>query len=45
MKNQHLLVEDNVESVKRRLETTLRNIKFQTNQFNGARIILQYYIH
>lgn len=32
MKNQHLLVEDNVESVKRRLETTLGNIKFQKGQ-------------
>ena len=32
MKNQHLLVEDNVESVKRRLETTLGNIEFQKGQ-------------
>ena len=32
MKNQNLLVEDNVESVKRRLETTLGNIKFQKGQ-------------
>ena len=32
MKNQHLLVDDNVESVKRRLETTLGNIKFQKGQ-------------
>ena len=32
MKNQNLLVDDNVESVKRRLETTLGNIKFQKGQ-------------
>ena len=32
MKNQNLLVEDNVQSVKRRLETTLGNIKFQKGQ-------------
>tara|TARA_B100000767_G_C19267382_1_gene329810 strand:+ start:19 stop:237 length:219 start_codon:yes stop_codon:yes gene_type:complete len=32
MKNQNLLVEDNVESVKRRLETTLGNIEFQKGQ-------------
>jgi hypothetical protein len=32
MKNQNLLVEDNVESVKKRLKTTLGNIKFQKGQ-------------
>ena len=32
MKHKNLLVEDNVESVKRRLETTLDNIKFQKGQ-------------
>ena len=29
MKNKNLLVDDNIESVKTRLETTLDNIKFQ----------------
>ena len=36
MKNQHLLVDDNVESVKRRLETTLGKINFKKVKYFGT---------